>query len=182
MENEIRLQYGATRLGVTEGAPITVLHIGEEQTAVATGTATEPDAVFLLPIGSKRTAADFFKHTPPTPGELENAIMAVEDEVTRLRAITAADSTLFTADAAIREIAIISGVPDQSESILTIEAMEQTFEKLAAVTLGRPAFSGGIPANAAFAATLLILRELMHHLQFASIIIAAFPPRDREEG
>jgi exopolyphosphatase/pppGpp-phosphohydrolase len=173
MENEIRLRYGATRLGILGGTSITVLHIGEEQTAVATGTTTEPDAVLLLSIGSKRTAADFFKHTPPTPGELENAIMVVEDEVTRLRAITKADSTLFTSDAAIREIAIISGVPDRSELILTIEAMERSFEKLAAITLGKPASSAGIPANPAFAATLLIVRELMHHLQFASVTVTA---------
>ena len=31
----------------------------------------------------------------------------------------------------------------------------------------------GIPDDAAFAATLLILREFMHHLQFASIRISA---------
>lgn len=150
-----------------------MLHIGEEQTAVATGSTTEPDAVFVLSIGSKRTAADFFKHTPPTFAELENAIMVVEDEVSRLRHVRATASTLFTADAAIREIALVAGVPGQSELVLTLDAVEQTFERLAALALGRPASSAGIPANAAFAATLLIFREFMHHLQFAAITVTA---------
>ncbi|UUZ62650.1 hypothetical protein LP417_22280 [Polaromonas sp. P1-6] len=173
MENEIRLRYGAARAGVPDGTPITVLHIGEEQTAVATGSTSEPDAVLVLYIGAKRTAADFFKHAPPTSAELENAIMVVEDEVSRLRNVRATASTLFTSDAAIREIALVAGVPGQSELVLTLDAVEQTFERLAALALGRPASSAGIPANAAFAATLLILREFMHHVQFASVTVIA---------
>lgn len=171
MENDIRLRYGRARTGVPDGTALTVLHIGEEQTAIATGTTIEPDVVLVLAIGSRRTAADFFKHTPPMPGELENAIMVVEDEVTRLRQITATASRLVTSDAAIREIALVAGVPGQSELILTLDAVERTFELLAALALGRPASSAGIPANAAFAATLLILREFMHHLQFASVTV-----------
>lgn len=54
--------------------PITVLHIGEQETAVATGAGAEPDKVLLLAIGTQSTAAEFFLHTPPTPGEIENAI------------------------------------------------------------------------------------------------------------
>lgn len=171
METEIRLRYGAIKRGLPEGTPITVLHIGEQQTAVASGMGAEPDAVLLLSIGSNKTAAEFFQHTPPTPGELENAIMRVEDEVTRARAITAADSTLFSADAAIREIALVAGLADQP--VLALEAVERTFDQLAAVALGRPAGSAGIPASPAFAARLLILREFMHHLQFSAITVTA---------
>ncbi|HQS41753.1 MULTISPECIES: hypothetical protein [Comamonadaceae] len=173
MENDIRLRYGRARTGIHEGTAITVLHIGEEQTAVATGNSSEPNVVLLLAIGSKKTAADFFKHTPPTPGELEHAIMVVEDEVTRLRQITATASRLVTSDAAIRAIALVAGGPGQPELILTLDAVERTFDLLAALALGRPASSAGIPANAAFAATLLILREFMHHLQFASVTVTS---------
>ncbi len=173
MENDIRLRYGRARPGVPDGTAITVLHIGEEQTAVAAGSSAEPDVVMVLAIGSQKTAADFFRHTPPTPGELENAIMVVEDEVTRLRSIKATASTLFTAGPTIREIALAAGLPDQPVMILALDAVEQTFDRLAALTLGRPASSAGIPATATFAATLLILREFMHHLQFASVTVTA---------
>jgi exopolyphosphatase/pppGpp-phosphohydrolase len=173
MEREIRLRYGAIQRGLPEGTAITVLHIGEEQTAVASGTGAEPDAVRLLSIGSETTAAEFFQHTPPTPGELENAIMQVEDEVTRARAITTADSALFSADPAIREIALVAGLVDQSKLVFALDAVERTFDQLAAVALGRPAGSAGIPASADFAARLLILREFMHHLQFAAVTVTA---------
>lgn len=102
--------------------------------------------------------------------------MVVEDEVTRARSMAAGNSTLLTADTAIREIAQIAGVTDGSELILSLEAVEGLFDLLAALSLGRPASSAGIPAEPAFAATLLILREFMHHLKFMSIGIRAGGP------
>jgi len=49
--------------------------------------------------------------------------------------------------------------------------MEKTFDRLASVSLGRPAAHEGLPDSTAFAATLLILREFMHHLKFASLTV-----------
>jgi exopolyphosphatase/pppGpp-phosphohydrolase len=171
MENDIQVQYKTTRLGVSKGIPITVLHIGEEQTTVAFGTDAEPEAVLVLSIGSNRTAVDFFKHTPPTPGEMETAIMVVEDEVTRAGKLLTGHPMLFTRDISIRALALISGVSDQPEMVLSLEAVERTFDLLASLVLGRPTSSAGISTHPAFAATLLILREFMHHLQFESICI-----------
>jgi exopolyphosphatase/pppGpp-phosphohydrolase len=167
------MQYGAIRLGMPDGTPITVLHVGEQQTIVATGTAAEPDAVFKLPVGSGKTAAEYFQHDPPTPGEIENAIVAVEDAIASVRTIIAGSARLFTTDESIRKIALVSGVPDEAKLILTREAMERTFERLAAVSLGRQYSREGIPADATFAATLLILREFLHHMQFLSITVEA---------
>ena len=62
-----------------------VLHIGAQQTVVLTGTADEPQALPLA-IGSVRTAAECFSHSPPSPGELEAAIMVVENELSRVPA------------------------------------------------------------------------------------------------
>jgi len=140
---------------------------------IATGRDSNPEATLTLAIGVRKTAADHFNHNPPTPGELENALLTVEDEVIRARTLNTGGSALFTTDAAIREIALLAGVPDRPELILSLEAMERIFGRLAAVTLGRPASQEGIPAGAAFAATLLILREFMHHLKFSSITIKA---------
>lgn len=153
--------------------PITLLHIGADQTTVDTTNGIEEGATHTLALGSQKTAADFFKHAPPTPLEMENAIMAIEDEVSHARTWIADDSVLYTTDPAIRTIALMAGVPDQPELILSIDAVEQTFERLAAVTLGRPATSDKLPTDAAFAATLVILREFMHHLQFSSITVKA---------
>jgi exopolyphosphatase/pppGpp-phosphohydrolase len=172
MDNDIQVQYKAARLGVSRGLPITVLQIGEEQTAIAFGENAEPEAVLVFAIGSNRTAVDFFKHTPPTPGEMETAIMVVEDEVTRARKLLTGHSRLFTRDVSIRQLALIAGVSDKPEMILSLEAVERTFDLLASLVLGRPASSAGIPTHPEFAATLLILREFMHHLKFDSISIS----------
>jgi hypothetical protein len=56
---------------------------------------------------------------------------------------------------------------------LALDEVEHMFQKLAAVSEGRPVASGGVPSGAAFAATLLILREFMHHLGFEAITIPA---------
>jgi len=169
-EVEARRQYKAIRAAVDTAAPLTVLHIGERETALAIGTGPQPDTVVALAIGSARTAGAQFLHDPPRPVEMENAIMVVEDEVTRARQAVAG-SALHTMDSAIAQIALIAGVADRPEITLSLEAVEQTFDRLSGVVLGRPVASEGLPAGGGFAATLLILRELMHHLKFAAITI-----------
>jgi exopolyphosphatase/pppGpp-phosphohydrolase len=173
VDADIRRRYSAIRVSIPDGIPITLLHIGTEQTVAASGSGSEPEAILTLAIGTHKTAADYFIHQPPTPDELENAILTVEDEVIRARTLNTDGSALFTTDAAIREITLLAGVPDRPELILGLEAMERIFGRLAAITLGRPASQEGLPSSAAFAATLLILREFMHHLIFSSITVKA---------
>lgn len=159
----------------TKDTYCTELHIGIDQTSVTSRNGTKSSETILLLIGSKKTATDFFKQELPTPIEMENAIMAVEDEVIRARMLVVQDSTLNTSDATIREIAQLADVPDNARMVLSVEAVERLFDLLAALVLGRPASRAGIPLDSGFAATLLILREFMHHLQFTSIIIVLAP-------
>jgi hypothetical protein len=169
---QARLAYAALRGAIVAGAPAALLHIGADQTVVAAGSGGEP-ALMLLAIGWRKTAREHFRHEPPAPGELENAIQAVEDEVSRARALIAPDARLYTGDAAIREIALLAGAAGGADLLLNIEAAEQMFDRMAAISMGRPAGQDTLPAGAAFRATLLILREFMHHLQFQSITLKA---------
>ena len=162
----IQHHYRTARQGLADGMPITLLHIGEEQTAVAVGSGPEVDTVLLLAVGTRATAAQFYRHNPPTPGELENAIQWVEDEVNRARALVAGHASLFSSDPAVQQMAGLAGVVG---STLSVDAVERLFDQLASLSLGRPASSAGIPNTPAFAAGLLILREFMHHLGFAEI-------------
>jgi exopolyphosphatase/pppGpp-phosphohydrolase len=173
MTQDIERRYAALRTGCPEGSAVTVLHIGAQQTLIASGTGAQPDATFTLALGSHKTAADLFQHQPPTPAELENAIMVVEDELFGVRALAANASVLHASDPALHQIALLAGAKDGAEVTLPVDAVERLFDALAARVLGRPASSAGIPDDTAFAATLLILREFMHHLQFASIRIVA---------
>lgn len=162
MDNEIRQHYAGIRMDVPNGTPIAVLHIGAKESAVATGNTLDPPNVLILAIGSH-----YFKHHPPTPSEVENAILAVEDEVMRARSIRIEGAMLYTMDGTIREIAGLAG----ASTTLGLESVECLFQRWVAVINGSPASQQGIPNDGAFGATLLILREFMHHLKFTSITL-----------
>ena len=95
--------------------------------------------------------------------------------MTRARPLMTRDTRLTTTDPAIRHIAVLAGVTESPRMALSLEAMERTFDRLAQVSLGRSASLEGLPESPDFAATLLILREFMHHLQFAEISIYQSP-------
>lgn len=150
-------------------APIMRLHIGENWTAVESGAETESGQALLLKIGASRTSSDFFKHNPPAPLEIENAIMVVEDEVMRAREAARGGTRLYSTDELVDDMARIAGCTDALMNTLTLEQVEELFNQLAARSEGRPASQVAIPDEPRFAASLLILREFMHHLHFDSI-------------
>lgn len=145
------------------------LHIGERQTSVTLAADAQAGEMLTLPLGFASIAAAFFRHDPPSEAEMENAIQAVEDVVMPLHRRIDPASALRSADPALREIALLAGVAPAPDMALGVDAMERVFDRLAAVVTGSTAARQGIPAGREFAATLLILREFMHHLKFASI-------------
>lgn len=149
--------------------PYVVLHMGKTQTTLTIHSGTDLDSTLTLEIGTERTAQAFFRHNPPSALELETAIAAVEDAIMPVLRQLPLGLVLHSCDAAVREIAQLAGVPDSPRMELSIEAMEACFDRLAAVILGRPSTQDDLPPDTGFAATLLILRELMHHLGFAHI-------------
>ncbi|MFA3760778.1 hypothetical protein V1951_19025 [Yersinia sp. 2544 StPb PI] len=167
--HSIQTEYETIRASLSNSAQvITLLHIGRDASTVI----IDPTgAQWPLTVGDTHTAQRYFRHNPPTADEMETAIMVVEDEVIRISPALNKTSQLVTTDSEIAEIALLAGLPLQSEMHLSLEAVERVFDRLAAVMMGRPAASEGIPADNVFAARLLILREFMHHLQFAAITI-----------
>jgi hypothetical protein len=171
-EEAIRL-YQKARTGVPEGTPVCLLHIDDAYTIASYGHRSDTtETVWMFSIGRISTAHDFFSDFPPTPAEIEEAIMVVEDEVMPLRKLLDNNIQLFTFDTCIREIAAhVETIAQASPTELSIREMEQVFTRLAAIITGRPASSDTLPLQTSFAATLLILREFMHHLGFKKIII-----------
>ncbi|WP_145555132.1 hypothetical protein [Yersinia canariae] len=164
-------EYENLRATVGDNGLITLISIGHESTTVVADNADKKFTGQQLTVGSNNIALRYFKHTPPTADEMENAIMAVEDEVIRISPAVNKTSQLITTDGDIAELAQLAGLPMQAEIRMSLESVERMFDRLAAVIMGRPAASEGIPENNDFAARLLILREFMHHLQFSSIIV-----------
>jgi exopolyphosphatase/pppGpp-phosphohydrolase len=168
---DIRVRFRALRAGACPAGAVTVLHIGAEHLAMATGQGDKATAALVLDIGARKTARQFFKRSPPTPLEMENAIATVEDEVMRAVPMLAPGSALLCSDAVVREIAVLAGMAPGPLMVMPIDAMERVFERLAAVAEGRPVVREGLPQGADFAAALLILREFMHHLRFESVAV-----------
>ncbi|MDP4202329.1 MAG: hypothetical protein Q8861_06520 [Bacteroidota bacterium] len=150
-----------------------VLHIAPDYTLLVIGTkAEEPDAVWKFAVGTEKTANEFFRHNPPTPGEVENAIMVVEDEVMQVSKLIPAGTHLFSSNAAVEEIYKQLELYQQSSArLLYRHDVEAIFGRLSAIISGRPASSDTLPQTATFAAALLILREVMFHLGFDEVTL-----------
>jgi exopolyphosphatase/pppGpp-phosphohydrolase len=142
-----------------------LLDIAEQQTVFT--RATSRDA---LDIGTHRLVQTRFQHFPPTAVEMELAIMATEDELAKLA--LPAGLALYSTDALVWQIARLAGIVPTVGATLTRQAVEQVFERVAMMALGHPALLEGLPEHGEFAAGLLILRELMHHLGFESLRLA----------
>lgn len=168
LESSLRTLY---QLALADHAgAVTVLHLGAEDSTVLARSGREPAGAWRLALGTRKTAREFFRAALPSALEMETAIAAVEDEVLRLADLPAG-SRLVTGDTAMRRIAALAGVPRGERMVLSLDAMEALFQRLAAVIEGRPAAHENLPASAGFAAALLILREFMHHQRFATITV-----------
>jgi len=168
---EVTEQYNRLRAEFSADPGVTLLSIAALQTHVVSGREASPSLTLSLDLGTQRVSEDFFHHQPPTPAELENAIMLVEDQLACMRSLRDEKSLLISDYSALRDIAVASGLNGPAPLRLTCDAVEQCFERLAMISQGRPAATDSLPKSAEFAATLLILREWMHHLQFDAITL-----------
>jgi exopolyphosphatase/pppGpp-phosphohydrolase len=157
------------RMASEEGSPATalttLLHIGDEHVVVLSGQGDKPEAVQRLDLGAARVAREYFHHDPPTSHEIERAIDFAEDEIMRLGRPTDVSATLWSTAPALRAWGAVSG------PTMTVEIVEQWFQRLASASLGQPGSLHGLPAGREAAATLLVLREFMHHRGHTSIVV-----------
>lgn len=146
-----------TDLSTPRPAPATWLHMGDEELVVRSGLHGRPDAEQRLDLGVSRIAREFFRHDPPTAREIEQAIDFVEDQIMRLGPQRDAGTMLWSPSEALQPWAAVSG------ATMAVETVEQWFGRLALAAQGRASALDGLPPGLGAAATLLVLREFMHH-------------------
>lgn len=146
------------------------IEINSHQTRFTDARNADAPEIVVLAFGTALIADKYFKHTPPTAGELEAAIEQVEDvlmpEIPKLRDHEA----LITSDLESANLLAFSGLSDGATT-LDLNTVERQFNRLVNVAQGRPAASEGMPTHPEFAANLLILREVMHHTGFVSVTV-----------
>ena len=148
-----------------------VLRLGEFETTLATAQRS-----YMLDIGARRTADEWFAggNATPTPLELEKAIMAVEHEISRVALRGDSMTPLVSDDALLVDLARLAGASGALPCCLDVDLIDNAFERLAKVAQGCSPTSCGLPDGEErrnFAARLLIVREVMHRLGFARLVV-----------
>lgn len=123
----------------------------------------------VVEIGARDIAEGVFRHDPPRPHEMEQAIDRVEDALAASGLRRAVHGDLLSADPRLHALL---GLRAEGERVSRDE-VEARFQRLASVSLGHPGGGEGLPADNTEAAALLILRECLHHLGYEGLRRAA---------
>jgi len=143
--------------------PTTRLELDPRRTTLR----VEPAAGLAVEIGYRSVREQFFRHDPPTSGELESAIDAIEDALMASPARRADGGTLVIGDEVRRRLPGL--LPEGTAT--TLEDIEARFQRLASASLGHPGALATMPLGPEAGAALVILRECMHHLGYARLLI-----------
>jgi hypothetical protein len=159
--------------GARAGEQVMLLSIEPEVTRFVFGRQGVPEGSIVLHLGAGTVVREAFKEEFPDESRLETAIAAVEDELMKGWPLPAEPRRLSVVDASLFDVAQASGYRPQPQIELDLQAVEGLFGRLAAISYGSPAVQQGLPRDAAFAARLLILREVLHHLRFDGVVLLA---------
>lgn len=143
------------------GSAPALLHIGPVGSTLTLAGAGDEPRVVRFALGYAAVPATLFRNDIPTALELEEAIAAVEDEVMPVVRALAGVAELVTADAELSALAAAASLDEGGE--LPLERVEWLFDEVTRAALGGAASQVPFELTRASAATVLILRELMHH-------------------
>lgn len=125
----------------------------------------------VLPLSLDELLAGGLRHFPPSERALEHAITLTEDalmpHIPALRGHPL--EVLIAADDALAALPALLGHQQGAAPQLDIADVERGFNQVAQVAAGLPAQAMGLPAQPAFVAALLVVRELMHHVGWKTL-------------
>lgn len=136
---------------------------------VTSGIASPESAT--LDAGSLQRILTHLDHAPPTAAELESAIQQIEDDLMPVLRSFPDHGQLVTSAPEYWEVVTVAGLGGSPEVNLETATVEMLFNRLADVAYGMPAARLGIPTDRSFAAILLLLREVLHHGGFRSVLV-----------
>lgn len=145
------------------------LHISETNTSLM--CVNEVLKSYVLNLGSDLIAKQFFSDFPPSFDEIDGAINFTEEEVSKYQHCFDGESVLCTNDLMSKQIAKLAFNTKKQDNCICVSRVEieNVFTRLADIVKGRPSSLDILPDNNEFAAYLLILREIIHHLNFEQL-------------
>lgn len=150
---------------------VTVLDIGGEASLVQRVASAQILLRREFALGVDSLVQQSLRHEPPRPLELEHAIELTEEAVMPLAAQFAGSASLILRGQAASLIGSTLKAAGLAQTELALDEVEALFNRLVAVSEGRPASQETLPTHARFFAVLLVLREFMHHLHFAQVAL-----------
>lgn len=161
---------GAKAVSGQGGAEPVMLRFGQTTLILQVGSAGQNSATYELALGSDPLVREYFRHGQLSPVSAEALIQVIEDTIAPLSTQLPAKSFLVSDDAVYRTLAGVLNVVERGgQRVIHREAVENAFEELAmAIEKGR---STALPSAPDFLVALIVLRELMHHLDFERLVV-----------
>ena len=118
-----------------------------------------------LPLGSERIIRDFFKRDVPSEAEVEYAINFIEDELMSDKDLINGGEKLYLPG----EMTTLLNLREEKDESLSRQTVEEIFTTYALVSMGRSPVYDSVDMNRENYAKLLVLREILHHLNFEDL-------------
>lgn len=151
--------------------PVTILHKKNGRFILEIVYDTESKSESTYTAGNVQSILANLKHEPAKAIEIEAAIADIEDQLMPVIKDLPERRCLVTSEQTVWEIAKVAGLEAEDRLKLKVDTVEAIFNRLVDVAYGTPASRLDVPENREFAATVLFLRELMHHARFTYLII-----------
>ena len=160
----------------TMAGGVTVLELGRDTGLVLRKAGEQVRLCKEFALGMDGLVRHCLSHEPPWPVELEHAIDLTEEAVMPLASQFAGTHRLVLQGVGANLIANTLQASGISQTVLTLDDVEELFNRLVAVSQGRPASQEKLPTDVYFFGALLILREFMHHLRIAEVALPSNAP------
>lgn len=145
-----------------------LLHVGKETVKFIYINNKEFVDERVLNIGYLRIITSYLKRPIPKEDEIENAINHIEDELMRFKELVNEGEELFTRNEILIDI-LKSHKGEETE--YSRQKIEDLFTQYVLLSMGQAPVYNKLEMNHEQYAVVLVLREIMHHLNFGTIHI-----------
>jgi hypothetical protein len=147
---------------------IRLLNIEKEKLKFVFIKEKKVETIIELNLGFEAISEKFFRHNIPTANEVEFAINLIEDELMSNKKLINHNETLICMD----ENSVKTFAQNKKgQNIFTRQYIEDIFSQYAYYSMGGPLSEEARDITREYFANVLIVREIMHHLDFREIEI-----------